>query len=316
MLSGDNGILQKATDAKTRSDEAQIIERIQLAYHSALTGGQGSYTKESLESELEKEFGENNYNVDDSDNTNWILTAQGQNVTIPAGKKGTNPIGKLSEEQLKTKIQNESNDCMIDENGNIIPINVWLYTLNDSNETAIIEGYWDDDYDELGSNAYKGNIINGILEYNIPVFIKSSNKTYKAIELGFYALCGCNIESVSIPSTITKIGPSAFIGTPITSIVIPSGILEIEQQAFRNCRHLTSITFEGNVSKIGMIAFDNCTSITSITIPESVTNMGEFVFDGWTSTQTINVPFKENNKPSGWSSSWKSQCNAVINYVE
>ena len=87
MLSGDNSILQKATDAKTNSDNAQIKERIQLAYHSALTGGQGSYTKESLEEELEKEFGENNYNVDDSNNTNWILTAQGQSVIISAGKK-------------------------------------------------------------------------------------------------------------------------------------------------------------------------------------------------------------------------------------
>ncbi len=124
MLSGDNGILQKATDAKTRSDEAQIIERIQLAYHSALTGGQGSYTKESLESELEKEFGENNYNVDDSDSKNWILTGKEkgkeQSVTIPAGSKGNNLDTKLSEEQLQTKIQQESNDCMIDENGTIV----------------------------------------------------------------------------------------------------------------------------------------------------------------------------------------------------
>ena len=87
MLSGDNGILQRATDAKTKSDEAQIKERIQLAYHSALTGGKGSYTKESLEDELENEFGENNYNVDDSDSDNWVLSAKGQSVTIPAGTK-------------------------------------------------------------------------------------------------------------------------------------------------------------------------------------------------------------------------------------
>lgn len=102
MLSGDNGILQKATEAKTNSDNAQIKERIQLAYHSALTGGQGSYTKESLEKELEKEFGENNYNVDDSNNTNWILSAQGQNVTIPAGKEDTTKIIiKSGESNLK-----------------------------------------------------------------------------------------------------------------------------------------------------------------------------------------------------------------------
>ncbi len=85
MLSGDNGILQKSTTAKENIDSAQIKERIQLAYHSALVGGHGSYTKESLENELEKEFGDNNYNVDDSDSDNWILTVEDQNVTIPAG---------------------------------------------------------------------------------------------------------------------------------------------------------------------------------------------------------------------------------------
>ena len=87
MLSGDNGILQRATTAKENSEKTQIEERIKLAYHAALTGGHGSYTKDSLENELENEFGENNYNVDDSDNTNWILSAKEQSVTIPAGDK-------------------------------------------------------------------------------------------------------------------------------------------------------------------------------------------------------------------------------------
>lgn len=91
MLSGNNGVLQRATDAKTKSDEAQIKERIQLAYHSALTGGKGSYTKESLENELKNEFGENNYDVNDDSDKEWVLSAkvQGreQSVTIPAGIK-------------------------------------------------------------------------------------------------------------------------------------------------------------------------------------------------------------------------------------
>lgn len=90
MLSGDNSILNRATTARENSEKTQIEERIKLAYHAALTGGQGSYTKESIEEELEKEFGENNYNVDDSDSDNWILTGKvkekEQSVIIPAGK--------------------------------------------------------------------------------------------------------------------------------------------------------------------------------------------------------------------------------------
>ena len=37
MLSGDNGILQKATDAKTETEKGQEKEIVALAYNSALT---------------------------------------------------------------------------------------------------------------------------------------------------------------------------------------------------------------------------------------------------------------------------------------
>ena len=105
MLSGDNGILQKATIAKENSDKAQIEERIKLAYHSALTGGQGSYTKGSLEEELEKEFGEEFEEVDDSNDTNWILKAKGQSVIIPAGTKDV--IANLASEIFEWIVNTE-----------------------------------------------------------------------------------------------------------------------------------------------------------------------------------------------------------------
>ena len=85
MLTGDNGILNRAGETKNRNDEAQIQERVRLSYLAALTRGKGNYTKESLEEELENEFGENNYIVDDSGDKNWVITVQGQTVKIPAG---------------------------------------------------------------------------------------------------------------------------------------------------------------------------------------------------------------------------------------
>ena len=99
MLSGNNGVLQRATDAKTKSDEAQIKERIQLAYHSALTGGKGSYTKDSLMEELKNEF-TTDYDVDDSDDENWKMKAQGQEVIIPAGKKENVKTAKFSDDLM------------------------------------------------------------------------------------------------------------------------------------------------------------------------------------------------------------------------
>ena len=104
MLSGDSSILQKATDAKTNTDNSQIKERIQLAYHSALTVGQGSYTKDTLMDELKNEF-ETDYDVDDSDTKNWKLKAHGQEVIIPAGKEDT---GKVTIKIGTTNLKEES----------------------------------------------------------------------------------------------------------------------------------------------------------------------------------------------------------------
>ena len=87
MLTGDNGILTRAGNVRDENEKRQIEERIKLAYHSALVGEQGGYTKKSLEDELEKEFGDDFEEVDDSDDTNWILKAKGQSVTIKAGIK-------------------------------------------------------------------------------------------------------------------------------------------------------------------------------------------------------------------------------------
>ena len=91
MLSGDNGILQKATDAKTKSDEAQIRERIRLAYNSALakdiTNKNGEVQKSTLEDELENEFPNKTIGIaDSSDKKEWVITIDGVTENVPIGK--------------------------------------------------------------------------------------------------------------------------------------------------------------------------------------------------------------------------------------
>lgn len=89
MLSGDNGILQKATTAKTNIDNAQIQEQINLAYHSALVNGQGEVTETSLETELKNEFNKSTLDEGWLDKTSaegkWKITIDGVPLEVPAG---------------------------------------------------------------------------------------------------------------------------------------------------------------------------------------------------------------------------------------
>lgn len=91
MLSGDNSILQKATDAKTRTDEAQIREKIRLAYNSALTKDiteqNGEVQQSTFEDELKVEFPDKTISISDSsDKKEWIVTIDEVSENVPIGK--------------------------------------------------------------------------------------------------------------------------------------------------------------------------------------------------------------------------------------
>ena len=101
MLAGDNGILQRAGEAKNTTDEAQIKEKIRLSYLAALTGGKGQATEKLLKDELDKEFGQNKYELSE-DLTKVTIDGKEYEIggtvipeekaaTLPS-KKGTKPF--------------------------------------------------------------------------------------------------------------------------------------------------------------------------------------------------------------------------------
>ncbi len=113
MLSGDNGILQRATEAKTNTDSAQIKERIQLAYHSALTkditGADGELTLPTLQAELEKEFvGKTVTITPNNEKTEWEIEVDNVKVSVKAGKDDTLPqvIVAISPTEYGKKVTN------------------------------------------------------------------------------------------------------------------------------------------------------------------------------------------------------------------
>ena len=138
------------------------------------------------------------------------------------------------------------------------------------------------------------------------------SKNLKEIESGTFA--GCNLTSITIPSSVTSIGDYAFsecssltsiqipssvtnIGSStfsrcssLTSIEIPSSVTSIEWGAFSGCSSLTNIEISNSTTSIGDYAFSECISLTSITIPSSVTSIGRNAFEECSNLTSIEIP--------------------------
>ena len=142
----------------------------------------------------------------------------------------------------------------------------------------------------------------------------------------FYGLSELN--SVTIPSSVTEIGDYAFsdcvnltavhirdlkawcsinfssnVCNPlyyahhlflndqeVTELVIPEGVATIGNYAFNGCSGLTSVAIPSSVATIGILAFSDCSGLTSVTIPNSVTSIGNYAFEGCSGLTSVTIP--------------------------
>ena len=75
-----------------------------------------------------------------------------------------------------------------------------------------------------------------------------------------------NLTSITIPTSVKKIGFAAFASTVLTSVVIPDGVDTISDMTFRWCLNLRSITLPASIKMIGFGAFMECKKLEEMTV--------------------------------------------------
>ncbi len=106
-----------------------------------------------------------------------------------------------------------------------------------------------------------------------------------------------NVESITIPDTITVIGSNAFKGCislkRINSDVdgtfnLPNGLKYIWQNAFKGCTGLTDAKLGTSLLTVGSSAFEDCTNLVSVELGDKVTLIGSSAFKNCAKIRRIN----------------------------
>ena len=94
-----------------------------------------------------------------------------------------------------------------------------------------------------------------------------------------YDIHHTQIQSVTIPESVTSIGDSAFAACRnLNSLTIKDAATSIGNRAFTECPLTTTLSLGKKITTIGDDAFYDCRGLTSVTIPPSVTSIGKEAF--------------------------------------
>ena len=125
----------------------------------------------------------------------------------------------------------------------------------------------------------KSGITSAVLRANMTVgtyAFSESGLSELTIENGFAAISDycfkdtASLESVSVPSSVTKIGAFAFSGSGLKTLHLSEGLETIGASAFRGSQ-VTSATLPDSVTDVGDHAFTDCESMTGVTIKGNTT---------------------------------------------
>ncbi|MBR1811286.1 MAG: leucine-rich repeat protein [Clostridia bacterium] len=120
------------------------------------------------------------------------------------------------------------------------------------------------------------------------------------------------LKELAIPDSVTEIGAAAFFGcTALEKISLPAGLTVINDRLFCDCNKLAEIEIPSSVTSIGEFAFSDCSTLTSISIPDSVVKIGTYAFNSCSSLTTIELP--KNIERIGYA--WFGGCNSLTEFT-
>ena len=261
-LSGDNGILTRAIDAKNKTEGAQEEEGVGIAVLSVASekNGNQDLDQASLQKEIDKQFGEGEATVTDNGDGTFTVSftdsKRDYNITSNGVEKGIdwNEAMEKAEAPISQDEDRNNGYIGIGTDGNPVDLDNWNYILyNGTYALNVLEAIEGDG--ENSPAGYIGTIDSeGKITGTVPAYIKGPDDN------SFIPVT--NLRATFYRLSDLKIAPKLPLST------------EILRGTFSNCTGLTEAPSIPQNVKNMRLAFYNCTSLsTAPNIPYGVQDM-------------------------------------------
>lgn len=135
----------------------------------------------------------------------------------------------------------------------------------------------------LNQYHYQDECYLGIVKYyndEENVIIPSEIDGVQVTNIWYYVFRSKSLASITVPSTVTSIGESAFAGCGnLVSIDLPDSISNLDEGVFASCNNLVSVHLPNQITEIPERAFEDCRKLEEIIVPEPVTRLGNRAFN-------------------------------------
>ena len=167
----------------------------------------------------------------------------------------------------------------VDENGNATITGISNLFMDD--ELVIPEVIDGHPVVAIGASAFKSSK-NAFSSVVIPGSVKT------IAEYAFNNKGG--LKSITLGKGIETIGDYAFSGTDIESITIPDSVTSMGSDAFSYCDNVTELTIPGSIKTIANSAFFSMDNLETVTILDGVETIEKYAFCGSPKLTTVNLP--------------------------
>ena len=296
MLTGENGIITKAFQAKMKSELAEYKEQINLFIIQKKMENQ-KFNEESLFVGQDS-LRYNTKNPNEKGNIkaicpnisdNWIkkfevikgkivINTQNKNEIKVAQSidLDVNPYEITEEGEL---VASSGNLLLIDSSGTLVlpdsvkTIGEGTFANTESDGIKLKKVIIPASVTEIKANAFYGN--SSIEEVEI---LEENGKGVTTI--GNYAFASCkNLKKIVLPNTVTSIGVDLFIDcSSLQDVKLSNSLKEIGYEMFYRCYALSEITIPEGVLKLSAGAFGGCGNLNKLSLPSSLNEISSNVF--------------------------------------